>query len=131
MKESLELSIKLNETAEQLYKDWLDTKAHSCFTGSPAKIDASVKGRFTAWDGYISGTNIKLEPFKRIVQSWRTTEFDEKDQDSTLEIHFEAIGNKTILTLKHKNIPEGQGDDYRKGWMEFYFNPMKAYYNNK
>ena len=131
MKDSLELSASLNETAEKLYNDWLDSNMHSKFTGSPAKIDPSLNGKFTAWEGYIFGTNKLLEPFHRIIQSWRTTEFDEKEEDSILEVIFESTGDKTRLILKHSNIPEGQGQDYKQGWKEFYFTPMKKYYNKK
>jgi len=131
MKDSLELSVILNESAEKLYKDWLNSEAHSKFTGSPARIDPFVNGKFTAWEGYIFGTNKSFEPYSKIVQCWRTTEFNKKDEDSILEVIFESAGDKTRLTLKHSNIPEGQGEDYKQGWKEFYIDPMKKYYNKK
>jgi activator of HSP90 ATPase len=131
MKDSLELSVNLNVTTEKLYNDWLDSNAHGKFTESPAQIDPSINGKFTTWEGYIFGTNKSLEPFHRIIQSWRTTEFSEKDDDSILEVIFESAGDKTRLILKHSNIPEGQGEDYKQGWKEFYFKPMKKYYNKK
>jgi activator of HSP90 ATPase len=131
MKDSLELSVTLHESAEKLYNDWLDSKAHSKFTGSPAQIDPSPNGKFSAWEGYISGTNKLLEPCHRILQTWRTTEFSEKEDDSILEVIFEHAGDKTHVILKHTNIPEGQGEDYKQGWKEFYFKPMKNYYNRK
>jgi activator of HSP90 ATPase len=131
MKDSLELSVNLDVSAEKLYNDWLDSNAHSQFTGSPALIDPSLNGKFTTWEGYISGSNKTLEPFHRIMQAWRTTEFSENDEDSILEILFDSPGNKTRMILKHSNIPEGQGEDYKQGWKEFYFKPMKKYYNQK
>jgi activator of HSP90 ATPase len=131
MKDSLELPVTLNVSAEKLYNDWLDSYTHSKFTGSPARIDPALNGKFTAWEGYIFGTNKSLEPFHRIIQSWRTTEFDEKEDDSILEVVFESAGDKTRLILKHSNIPEGQGEDYKQGWKDFYFKPMKKYYNKK
>jgi activator of HSP90 ATPase len=131
MKDSLELSVNLNVKAEKLYNDWLDSEEHSKFTGSPACVDPLLNGKFTAWEGYIFGENKSLEPFHKIVQIWRTTEFSEKDDDSILEVTFESAGDKTRLVLKHSNIPEGQGEDYKQGWKEFYFEPMKKYYNRK
>ena len=131
MKESLELTVVLNTTPENLYKAWLDSSEHSKFTGSKAVIDPSVNGRFSAWDGYITGITVALDPYHKIVQKWRTTEFDEKDEDSTLELIFEKQGEKTKLTLRHYAIPEGQGDEYRKGWEDFYVEPMQQYYNRK
>jgi activator of HSP90 ATPase len=131
MKDSLELSVILNESAEKLYNDWLDSHAHSEFTGSPARVDPSLNGEFNAWEGYIYGTNKLLEPFRRIVQTWRTTEFSENEDDSILEVIFEGKGDKTRLILKHSNIPEGQGNDYKQGWKDFYFDPMVKFYNRK
>jgi activator of HSP90 ATPase len=131
MKDSLELSVNLNESAERLYTDWLDSDAHSKFTGSPARINPLLNGKFSAWEGYIFGTNKSFQPFRKIVQTWRTTEFSEKDEDSILEVIFENTGDKTRLILKHSNIPEGQGEDYKQGWKDFYFKPMKKYYNKK
>jgi activator of HSP90 ATPase len=131
MKESLEIIVVLNTNPEDLFNAWLDSSEHSKFTGSKALINPSVKGKFSAWDGYITGTNLVLEPFHRIVQLWRTTDFDEKDEDSALELIFERQKGKTKLTLRHYNIPEGQGDAYRKGWEDFYINPMQQYYNPK
>tara|TARA_B110000046_G_scaffold58485_1_gene65541 strand:+ start:2113 stop:2247 length:135 start_codon:yes stop_codon:yes gene_type:complete len=33
---------------------------------------SDIKGEaFTAWDGYISGVNIELAPYERILQKWR------------------------------------------------------------
>lgn len=129
MKESIELSVVLNASHENVYKAWLDSDEHSKFTGSEAIIDPKINKKFSAWDGYITGSNLALEPYKRIVQKWRTTEFDKTDEDSILEVLFVEQGDKTKLILKHSNIPEGQGDDYKKGWKDFYFKPMQKYFN--
>ena len=55
MKNEFTLSVILNVKPEIAYKDWLNSKEHSNFTGSPAKINPNIGGTFTAWDGYISG----------------------------------------------------------------------------
>ena len=131
MKESLEIFIVLNTTPENLFKAWLDSLEHSKFTGSKAVIDPSANGKFSAWDGYITGITVALDPHHKIVQKWRTAEFNEKDDDSTLELLFEKQGEKTKLTLQHYDIPAGQGEEYRKGWEDFYVEPMQQYYNRK
>ncbi len=122
------ISTTLHATPEQIFRAWLSTDGHTAMTGSPAKVDSRVNGKFTAWDGYISGKTLELKPYTRIVQAWRTTEFPEDAPDSRVEILLEAVGNETKLTLIHTNIPEGQVDDYKKGWEDFYFEPMKKYF---
>lgn len=126
--DALTLSIELPATPEDLYDAWLDGERHTAFTGAEATIDAVVGGRHTAWDEYISGTIRALEPGRRIVQSWRTSEFPDDAPDSQLELVFEPCGAGTLLTLVHTEIPEGQGAKYEQGWREFYFDPLAAYF---
>lgn len=112
---------------EKIYLAWLDSKGHSDMTGSPARISSKVGEEFEAWDGYIFGKNLELEPGKRILQSWRTTEFDPSEQDSLVEIFFEPVLNGTKVTIHHSNLP-AHGSQYRQGWIDFYFQPMKEYF---
>jgi activator of HSP90 ATPase len=130
MNNQIQLKEKFSVKPEILYNAWLDSEKHSAMTGGEANCSNKVDDKFTAWDGYISGTNEALVPNKEIVQNWRTTEFKETDNDSKLIISIEEIENGSLLTLTHTNIPEGQSD-YEKGWIEHYFNPMKEYFESK
>lgn len=129
--ERIEVSAVFPGAPRQLFEAWLDSGQHAAFTGAGAEIDPAVGGQFTAWDGYIQGSNRLLEPFHRIVQGWRTTEFPPGSPDSTLEILFEETDGSTRITFLHSEIPEGQGEEYRQGWMDFYFEPMRAYFGEK
>ena len=128
MKNEFTLTVTIHAKAETIYKAWLSTDGHSAITGSPAKVDGTVNGDFTAWDGYIWGTFLELEENKRILQAWRTGEFPSEAEASIVEILLEEEHGKTKLTLKHSNIPEGQADGYKSGWEDFYFKPMKEYF---
>lgn len=128
MKNEFTLSEAFHASAETLYKAWLSTQGHTRMTGSPAKVDGLVNGNFSAWDGYIWGTFLELEPNNRIVQNWRTSEFPEEAEDSVVEILLEEQDGKTKLTLIHTNIPDGQMQGYQTGWEEFYFKPMREYF---
>ena len=90
-----------------------------------------VAGIFTAHDGYINGINLELEDAQRILQTWRTSQFEGTDPDSSIEIILEKVANGTLLTLKHWNIPEGQAEGYESGWQDFYFTPMQEFFSNK
>ena len=115
---------------ENVYAAWISTTEHSRMTGSPAKISAKAGEPFEAWDGYIKGKNLELEPPRRILQLWRTSEFDESDKDSLLEILFESEGDGTRVTIRHSNLPD-HGRQYRQGWIDAYFLPMMAYFGGK
>src|ERR1039457_4495251 len=99
----------LSAPPETVYTAWLNGKQHGAFTGGKATVDARVGGALTAWDGYITGTTVELEPSHRIVQRWRTTEFPAGSPDSLLEITLRPVATGTELTLVHTEIPDGQG----------------------
>ncbi|HEX2696152.1 MAG TPA: SRPBCC family protein [Anaerolineales bacterium] len=128
MENEFTMSTFLNAAPQEIFEAWLSSEGHTAMTGSPAKVESGVGGTFTAWDGYISGKTLDLKPYTRLVQAWRTTEFPKGSPDSRVEIILETIDGGTKLTLLHSNIPEGQADDYKKGWQEFYFDPMKEYF---
>lgn len=112
----------------QIYKAWLSSAGHAAMTSSPAQVDGNPGGKFTAWDGYISGTTLQLVPDKHIIQAWRTSEFPDEAPDSRLEILLEEVEGGTKLTLIHTDMPEDQADSYRQGWEDFYFKPMRQYF---
>jgi activator of HSP90 ATPase len=128
MSESIVVSSVIPASPEKIYKAWLSGREHAAFTGSAATASSRKGGKFTAWDSYISGKNLDLHPFERIVQSWRTTEFSNHDPDSVLEVILEKHKDGTKVTLKHSNIPKGQSKGYKQGWVDFYFKPMKVYF---
>ncbi len=130
MTEELKLTVTLPASAKEIYETWLDSKKHSAMTGSEASVEARINGTFTAWDGYIEGTTIELEPNQRIIQKWRTTDFPSDSPDSRIEITLKEIEEGTIITLFHSEIPTDQAENYRKGWEDFYFAPMRSYFGS-
>ncbi|MDR3666644.1 MAG: SRPBCC domain-containing protein [Ignavibacteriaceae bacterium] len=128
MKETIVLSASFPVAPERLYKAWLSSKEHTSFTGDKAIVTKILNKKFSAGNGYISGKNLILEPYNRIVQSWRATDFPDKHPDSFIELTFTPNKTGTKLTLKHSGIPEGMGKDYKKGWKDFYLEPMKEYF---
>lgn len=126
--EAIEVSTEFAVSPKRLYEAWLDGSHHGAMTGAVASVEAWVGGQHTAWDGYIWGRILELEPYRRIVQTWRTSEFPLGSVDSRLEIQFEPTALGTRLVLRHTQLPDGQGEMYRVGWDESYFQPMRAYF---
>jgi activator of HSP90 ATPase len=121
------IKTKIKASAKELYTTWLDSTGHSKMTGGEASVSDQVGDHFTAWDGYIKGKNLVLDPHKRIVQTWRTTQFKEHEPDSQIVLQFEELDEVTEMTLLHRNLPES-GGHYKQGWVDHYFDPMKAYF---
>jgi len=130
MSDTISVSAVLPVKRATLYNAWLDSKEHTAFTGAQARVDPKVGGKFSAWDGYITGKTLLLKRGQKIVQSWRTTDFPEGSPDSRLVILFDVTPTGTRIVLEHTDIPDGQGKSYRAGWKDYYFMPMKQYYKS-
>ena len=127
MKESFELRVTFNVKPSVIYEAWLNSEEHSKMTGGEASCSHEIGGTFFAWDHYISGTNKSLKINEEIIQSWRTEEFKETDEDSELIIKLKEVKDGCELTLIHTNIPEAQ-TQYKQGWIDNYFIPIKNYF---
>ncbi len=123
-----EVSDVLPAAPEAVYRAWMSSEGHTAMTGAGARIDPRVGGEFEAWDGYITGRTLALEPGRRIVQSWRTSEFAGSDVDSEIEVLLEPAGEGTRITVRHSNVPDGQLGYQHGGWQENYFDPMREYF---
>ncbi|MEX0291291.1 MAG: SRPBCC domain-containing protein [Flavobacteriaceae bacterium] len=126
----MEFTLKtiINATAEEIYTAWLSSEGHTNMTGGEATASDKLGSHFTAWDGYIEGKNLVLEPFARIVQSWRSSQFEAHEEDSQIEVLLSEVDGATELTLIHTTVPES-GEHYKKGWDNHYFQPMKKYFS--
>ena len=126
--DDLELTAVFPVPPAVIYHAWLSGERHTDMTGGVASSAPEVGGAFTAWDDYIHGIHLELAPPHRIVQGWRTSDFEDGQPDSRLEILFDAEGGGTRVTLRHTHIPAGDGPRYAQGWQEFYFQPMAEFF---
>jgi uncharacterized protein YndB with AHSA1/START domain len=123
--EQLQLRDVFPAAPERIYELWMDSEGHALMTGGEAVIDPREGGEFSAWDGYITGVTERLEPGRLIVQRWRTSEFPEDAGDSMVELTLRPIEGGCEITLVHSGIPEGQGERYKSGWVDYYFEPLR------
>ncbi len=115
---------------EAVYNAWLDGEKHAKMTNTEvAHASILVGDSFTAHDGYISGKNVDLVPYTKIIQTWRTTEFSDEEEDSLIEVTFTDKNGGTLITLTHTNLPP-HGKQYEQGWKTHYFEPMKKYFES-
>lgn len=131
MRDSITIRFSIHAPAKAIYDAWLSAAEHTAMTGAKATASRLVGGAFSAWDGYIKGKNLLLLEGKKIVQSWRSSEFPDEAADSVLSVQFIERNGITEVDLEHKDIPPGQGVQYQSGWIEFYANPMQKYFAAK
>jgi uncharacterized protein YndB with AHSA1/START domain len=104
-----------------------DPVAHGAFTGTICEGEAIETGRFTASSGYILGQYEALEADRRIVCTWRTTEWPRGAEVSRLEFTLEPVDGGTELTMTHSDLPASQAEDIRQGWVDTYWTPMREH----
>ena len=116
---------------KEVYDAYTDPKKHTAFTESKATGKPVVGGKFTAWDGYIFGTYLELDDGKRVVQEWSSTDFPKGYGPSKLELCFNNVPKGTELIMVHSSVPEEQADETADGWIEWYWDPLKKYFNEQ
>lgn len=121
-------TVRIPAPPSKVYEALVKARLHAAFTGAEATGRAQVGGRFTAWDGYISGVHRELVPGQRIVQEWQTTEWPDGAPASRVEVTLSAVSGGTSLRIVHSGVPADQADALRQGWIDFYWTPLAAYF---
>ncbi len=128
---TIKQTVLLTAKPAEVYDAFLKAKVHAAFTGSKATCNPKVGGKFTAYDGYIFGTIRELVAGQKIVQEWQTTEWPPDAPPSILELNFEEKQDGTKLTMVHSEVPAEQAEDYRQGWIDYYWDPLKQYFQKR
>lgn len=123
-------TIHFEVSPEALYDMFMDEKKHSAFTGATAIIDARVGGKFSVWDGYATGENLELVPGKKIVQTWRASDWPDRSL-SKVTFVFTPSSLGTDLTFTHEDVPSDCQKDIAEGWDDFYWKPLAVYIQGK
>jgi activator of HSP90 ATPase len=128
---SFKQQITLNTSCEELYSQIMDAKKHSALTGAEAIIKDKVETAFSVYGEYAYGKNLELIAGKRIVQTWRAHD-DKWPEECMSEVIFEfkKIDNsKSKIIFTHKNIPAAVAEQFKKGWIDYYWNPLREMFN--
>ncbi len=113
----------------QVYDAIINPLKHATFTGAKATGDPVEGGKFTAWDGYILGTYVKLQRARQILAEWETTEWPSGYPPSQLQLSFQDSDAGTLVTMVHSDVPVSQAEAYRQGWTAYYWTPLKEYFS--
>jgi activator of HSP90 ATPase len=117
-------SVILRASPHDIYEALMDSKKHAQFTGDKASISRKIGGKFSAFDGYSEGTNIELIPDKKIVQTWRASDWTEGHY-SRVTFSLKEVEGGTRLTFTQTGVPEEYYKDISQGWKDYYWIPMK------
>jgi activator of HSP90 ATPase len=137
---TIKQKVKFKSTPHEVYEALMDSKKHSQFSGDKAEISRKIGGKFTAYGGYIVGTNLELVPDKKIVQLWRGSDWPEGHFSKVIFV-FEDKGTKlasanfnqkrTQMTFTQEGVPKDYHKPISDGWKEHYWEPMKEMLEKK
>jgi activator of HSP90 ATPase len=116
--------LTIKASAHDIYEALMDSEKHSQMTGEKARISREVGGKFTAYDGYASGENLELVPDKKIVQTWRASDWPKGHYSKMIIILNETRGT-TDISFVQEDVPEEFYDDIYEGWFDYYWEPLK------
>jgi uncharacterized protein YndB with AHSA1/START domain len=129
MPDSFQLEMMVAAEPQRVFSAWMDGREHAAFTGGgEAVVEPWTGGRFIAWDGYIHGILLGVDEGRRIVQTWRTSEFPPESRDSRLVVEFEPVRGGTRVVVRHSDLPPSHVKKYEKGWTEHYLKPLARYF---
>jgi activator of HSP90 ATPase len=117
-------SVTIKASPHEVYEALMDSRKHARFTGAKARISRKVGGKFTAYDGYIEGVHLSLVPDRKIVQSWRGSDWPEGHY-SRATFSLKKVKNGTHLIFAQSGVPDQYYHDISQGWRDYYWKPMK------
>lgn len=114
-------------SASEVYDALMDSKKHAEFTNAKAQIDNKVGGKFTAWDDYIEGESIELDPGKKIVQKWRGSDWTEGEY-SRVTYTLKDVDGGCEIDFHQSDVPSEFAKDVEQGWSDYYWEPLRKYF---
>jgi activator of HSP90 ATPase len=127
---TIKQAVTIKSSPHAVFEAFMDSKRHSKFTGDKAVISRKVSGKFTAFNGYADGKNLEIIEDKKIVQTWRASDWPENHY-STITLILMMVGAATKLTFTQTDVPDDRLADIKQGWTDFYWKPMKAMLEQK
>jgi uncharacterized protein YndB with AHSA1/START domain len=116
----------------RVYRALTDPEEHGRFTGTVCTGAALVGHTYLAGSGYIHGKYLELVEGKRVVSEWRTTEWPHAAPSSKVEFDLseatQGAVNGTELVMTHTLVPLQQAEDYRQGWIDNYWHPLRRHF---
>ena len=107
-----------------VYEMLMDSRKHAKFSGAGAKISRMIGGKVSTYVGYATGVNIELLPDKKIIQSWRGSDW-RNGHFSRATFSLKKVRTGTRLEFIQTGVPDEEYENIKLGWRNFYWNPMK------
>lgn len=126
MSATIHQEVSLSASPKRIYDALLDSQQFGEVTGRPAEITSQPGTEFKLFGGAISGRNVELVPNRRVVQAWRSNDWEE-GLYSVVRFELQEQGDGTKLLFDHTGYPEAAHDMLEGGWHQMYWEPLKKH----
>ena len=121
-------SDEFRTTADEMFQTFTDPQRIAAFTRGTPRVFEGAKpgGKFSIFDGNVTGEFVTLESPKRIVQKWRLAQWPE-GHTSIQEIVFDQndIDKVTNARVTWSGVPVGQEEVVKRNWEGYYIRSIK------
>ncbi|VDO04948.1 unnamed protein product [Rodentolepis nana] len=111
-------------TPNDLYRVFVTEELTKHFTRDNATVQATPGGKYSIFNGNVSGNFIELEENKMISMSWRKSNWPEGHM-SLLKLEFDRNETGTRLKVTQSNVPTNDKEGTKTGWNTHYFLPIQ------
>lgn len=118
----IEQTYTIKAPVSKVWQALTDADVAEQWGAAPAKVNPTINGEFSYWDGDIHGTYTKLVPEQLIEQDWYGHDNPER-KFSAIFLFAENEGVTTIHLTFSGDIEDEQKDI--ADWRDYYFDPIK------
>lgn len=119
--------VRLPANPREVYDVLLDPERHGEAVGTKVWISKHRGGKFSAGDGSQWGEILDLVPGRRIVQTWRSSAWRERDEDSVVILTLERVKEGSDLTILQAQVPNDLAAAVKEEWEERYGERLRSY----
>lgn len=121
---TIKRSFHIHAARAKVWQALVDPKLLRAWGAGPAKMSARTGAAFSLWGGDIYGKNLEVVKQKKLVQEWFVKGWK---APSTLTISLTLAKMGTLVRLVQENVPDDEYKQYRDGWENSYFGPLRRF----
>lgn len=125
MARTIRQTVTLAGSPAEVFEMLMDSRKHARFTGGSASISRRVGGKVSAYDGYAAGVNLEILAHRKIVQTWRASDWPE-GVESKVTYMLTKVKGGTKLRFTQSGVPDDRAGAISQGWREYYWTPLKS-----
>jgi len=122
---------QIKASPERVFKALTMADEIKVWSGSAASFEAEEGGSYSMWDNWVKGTVKEIVPDKKLVQTWKPSDWDKQGKESIVTFELSEKQGKTTVQLEHTNVPDEQFKSTSDGWNEYYVGAIKEYLENE